>query len=340
MYSEDLTGVIISAKASPSVELDWALSGSLRVARDSQPALCDFYEEHPDIAERVRNLWGPDETLSYPCFLELSALAYGGGVLFGTDTGSFVLRLEELCLHAPEDLPFDSETSDDRNKLLRRIRLLRTDENVRRHYVEVVGEVWDGIETLWETEGRGAVDAALGECRTHLKGGSDPKELALKYLEHVNCTAIGRDEMTRLIDGLGEAGEIVLVPAFFTAKGLVADLPGTLIIGSTAKPMAAAARARTEDLARRLKAIADPTRLAMLHALAHHNMSITDITNHFGLAQPTVSNHVKQLRDAGVVTSGTVGRRRQLTVRREVVSEIIGALDEIFDLGTSGPAER
>jgi DNA-binding transcriptional ArsR family regulator len=64
-------------------------------------------------------------------------------------------------------------------------------------------------------------------------------------------------------------------------------------------------------------------------------MSITDVTNHFGLAQPTVSNHVKQLREAGVVTSRTEGKRRQLTVRREVVDEIISALDEIFDLQES-----
>jgi DNA-binding transcriptional ArsR family regulator len=138
--------------------------------------------------------------------------------------------------------------------------------------------------------------------------------------------------MTRLIEGLGDSGELVFVPAFFTAKGLVADLPGIVIIGMPAKPVAATARARTESLARRLKAIADPTRLAILDALMQNDMSITDVTNLFGLAQPTVSNHVKQLRDAGVVTSSNEGRRRQLTVKREVVDEIISALDEIFDL--------
>ncbi|MFZ0668637.1 MAG: metalloregulator ArsR/SmtB family transcription factor [Acidimicrobiales bacterium] len=332
MYAEDLNGIMMTAKASPSVEIDWALSGSLRVARDSQPALCDFYEQHPEIAERVRHLWSPQETLSYPCFLELSALAYGGGVLFGLDTDAFVSRLEDLCVNAPEDLPFVAETPDDRERLLRRLHLLRTDQSVRRHYVEVVAEVWTGVRGLWETDGRKAVEAALGECAAYLKSGSDPTELTLKYLEQVNCTNIGRNEMTQLIEGLGDEGEIVLVPAFFTAKGLVADLPGILIIGTQAKPMGVASRARTEDLARRLKAIADPTRLAILDALTQRDMSITDVTNLFGLAQPTVSNHVKQLRDAGVVTSSNEGRKRQLTVRREVVDEIVNALDEIFDL--------
>ncbi len=335
MYADDLTGAVMTAKASPSLELDWALSAALRVTRETQPALRDFYEQNPEIAERVRRLWGPAETLSYPCFLELSALAYGGGLLFGLETGDFVSGLEELCRNAPEDLAFAAETPDDGERLRRRLHLLRTEERVRLHYVEVVAEVWDGIRTLWETEGRRAVEVALEECSAHLKRGSNPADLALKYFEQVNCTNIGRDEMNRLIDGLGEESEIVLVPSFFTVKGLVADLPGMLIIGRTAEPVAVAARARTEDLARRLKAIADPTRLAILDALTQHDMSITEVTNHFGLSQPTVSNHVKQLRDSGVVTSGNEGRTRKLTVRREVLREILRELDEIFGLEKS-----
>jgi DNA-binding transcriptional ArsR family regulator len=335
MYASELRGLVISAKASAAVEMDWALTGAHRSDSEVQPVLREFYEDHPELAERVRLLWGPDEALSYPSYLELSALGYASGLLFTPEIETFVSRLEVLCLNAPEDIAFVAETPDDRSILLRRLHLLRTDERVRRNYVEVVTDVWGGVQRLWELDGRGAVEAALAECRAYLKRGSDPMELAVRHLEQVNCTNIGRAEMNYLIDGLGESGEIVLVPAFFTAKGLVADLPGTLIIGTPGKPVAEASRARTDDLARRLKAIADPTRLAILDALTQQDMSITDITNHFGLAQPTVSNHVKQLREAGVVMSRTEGKRRKLTVRREVVDEIISALDKIFDLQVS-----
>jgi DNA-binding transcriptional ArsR family regulator len=330
---------LMTAKPSPSVELDWALSGALRVTRETQPALWDFYQQHPELAERVRGLWGPAETLSYPCFLELSALAFGGGLLFGLDNGTFVSRLGELCLDAPEDLAFAAEAPADRTRLHRRLYLLRNDERVRDNYVEVVAEVWDALRGIWESEGRAAVDSTVTEVVLSLRGQLDPAELAMKYLERNACTNISRDDMTRLIEGLGDGGELVFVPAFFTAKGLVADLPGLLIIGMPAKPVAVAARARTESLARRLKAIADPTRLAILDALMQRDMSITEVTNLFGLAQPTVSNHVKQLRDAGVVTSSSDGKRRQLTVRREVVSEIITALNEIFDLNENRSAD-
>jgi DNA-binding transcriptional ArsR family regulator len=335
MDSNELDGVVISARASAAVEIDWALSGAHRSNRVQHPALSDFYSAHPDLTERVQDLWGPEESLSYPSYLELSSLAHGSGFLFMSEPEALVSQLEQMCRDAPVDLPFAAETPRDGAAFRRRLLLLRTDKAFRRRYVEVVSDLWAEVRGLWELEGRGAVQAAIGECRAYLKRGSDPTELVLKHLDQVNCTNIGTDQVTRLIDGIGVGGEIVLVPAFFGVKGLIADLPGTLIVGTSARPVAATSRARTEDLARRLKAIADPTRLAILDALARGQMTIGDVTAQFGLAQPTVSNHIKQLRDAGVVTSTADGRRRELTVRREVFDEIVSALDEVFDIEDS-----
>ncbi len=62
------------------------------------------------------------------------------------------------------------------------------------------------------------------------------------------------------------------------------------------------ARARTEELARRIRVLADPTRLAILDHLRTGPRSVGDLATDFGLAQPTVSAHVKQLRQARLVT--------------------------------------
>ncbi len=59
------------------------------------------------------------------------------------------------------------------------------------------------------------------------------------------------------------------------------------------------------DLARRLKALADPTRLRLLSIIAAHDggeACVCDLTEPVGLSQPTVSHHLKQLVDAGLVT--------------------------------------
>lgn len=64
-----------------------------------------------------------------------------------------------------------------------------------------------------------------------------------------------------------------------------------------------------ERRARLLKAMADPTRVSMLAALAaaREPICICDFTAAFGLSQPTISHHVARLVEAGLVRSERVG---------------------------------
>jgi ArsR family transcriptional regulator, arsenate/arsenite/antimonite-responsive transcriptional repressor len=59
------------------------------------------------------------------------------------------------------------------------------------------------------------------------------------------------------------------------------------------------------DLARLLKALADPTRLRLVSMVAAHDggeACVCDLTEPLGLTQPTVSHHLKILVDAGIFT--------------------------------------
>ena len=59
------------------------------------------------------------------------------------------------------------------------------------------------------------------------------------------------------------------------------------------------------DLARTLKALADPTRLRLVSMVAAHDggeACVCDLTEPLGLTQPTVSHHLKILVDAGIFT--------------------------------------
>lgn len=62
---------------------------------------------------------------------------------------------------------------------------------------------------------------------------------------------------------------------------------------------------RAEELASVYKALADPTRIQILHVLAAATspVCVCDLTAAFDLGQPTISHHVARLRDAGIVTS-------------------------------------
>jgi ArsR family transcriptional regulator len=66
---------------------------------------------------------------------------------------------------------------------------------------------------------------------------------------------------------------------------------------------ASLSEAQTASLAERLKAIADPTRLRMLDLVVQQEeaVCVCDITPHFPQNQPTISHHLKLLKDAGLI---------------------------------------
>lgn len=60
--------------------------------------------------------------------------------------------------------------------------------------------------------------------------------------------------------------------------------------------------------ARLLAALADPTRLAIVRQLAAGETCACDFTSSCDVGQPTVSHHLRVLREAGVVTSERRGQ--------------------------------
>ncbi len=82
------------------------------------------------------------------------------------------------------------------------------------------------------------------------------------------------------------------------------------------------------DLASRFKALADPARLRLLYLIGAHESGeacVCDLTEPLDLSQPTVSHHLKVLREAGMVT----GERRGTWVHYRLVP---GALDSLRDV--------
>ncbi|MEO6702694.1 MAG: metalloregulator ArsR/SmtB family transcription factor [Jatrophihabitantaceae bacterium] len=84
-----------------------------------------------------------------------------------------------------------------------------------------------------------------------------------------------------------------------------------------------------EGLARMFKALADPTRVRLLSLIAAHaggEACICDLTEPVGLTQPTVSHHMKQLVEAGLVTREQRGKWAYYTVHTETLDQLGQAL--------------
>ena len=78
-----------------------------------------------------------------------------------------------------------------------------------------------------------------------------------------------------------------------------------------------------EDLSSRFKALADPTRLAIVNRLASGEAKCVCEFNSLGLAQPTISHHLRVLREAGLIE---VSHKRGTWVFYRLVPEAVEAL--------------
>ena len=58
------------------------------------------------------------------------------------------------------------------------------------------------------------------------------------------------------------------------------------------------------------RAIADPTRRALLDLLAGQEHSVSALVDRFEMTQPAISQHLRVLRDAGLVRERKLGRQR------------------------------
>jgi DNA-binding transcriptional ArsR family regulator len=68
--------------------------------------------------------------------------------------------------------------------------------------------------------------------------------------------------------------------------------------------------------------IAEPNRRAILNLLVLSEQSVGEIERQLGMAQPTVSKHLRVLRDAGFVESTVDAQRRLYRLRPEPLQEI------------------
>jgi ArsR family transcriptional regulator, arsenate/arsenite/antimonite-responsive transcriptional repressor len=82
-----------------------------------------------------------------------------------------------------------------------------------------------------------------------------------------------------------------------------------------------------DRLAAAFKALADPTRVAIVNRLSGADvLCVCDLTAAFDLSQPTVSHHLRILRDAGLVES----ERRGTWAFYRLVPEAIARLRAVL----------
>ena len=79
------------------------------------------------------------------------------------------------------------------------------------------------------------------------------------------------------------------------------------------------------------RGLADPARLAVVqHLAAHGEHRVTDLVEHVGLAQSTVSGHLACLRDCGLVQARPHGRSTYYSLARPELINLLRAAEGLL----------
>lgn len=119
------------------------------------------------------------------------------------------------------------------------------------------------------------------------------------------------------------------------ASGTTCTVRGSTLVGSTSDDTTTRARFRhltpltrawrvtmlrsvpkyADEVDAVLRALADPTRRALVERLARSPAVVSELAAPFAMALPSLMQHLRVLEDAGVVTSEKHGRVRTVTLR-------------------------
>jgi len=85
-------------------------------------------------------------------------------------------------------------------------------------------------------------------------------------------------------------------------------------------------------MAQLLKVLGHPARLAILDYISRQKACIcNDIVDEIGLAQPTISQHLKELKNIGLIEGEIDGKKVCYCINMEKWDSIQGVLDGFFE---------
>lgn len=317
----------IQVDVSAVVELTFALFLIQRrkeMSAGEQPGwLEDMERDRPDLIRAVQDFWQDEPHVEW---VELAVLADRLHALAGPDPSRLIAGIEEVAAQDAPVPPLPSESPEVHDLVTRRLARLQESPGRRARYRSVVERVWSALQPSWEGGGRDEAEGRVRELRSRLVAGDLASVVPGLHLAM-------RERYAGAISGALSAGEILVVPFGLAQVGQIFLAIGdhvVIALGPRSGQRRDQLRLSAVSAAARFKVLGDPTRLAILGRIMHSPSTVTDLAIYFELAQPTVSAHVKHLRDAGLLESERVGASTTYrTARAKVVEFVDGALEEM-----------
>jgi DNA-binding transcriptional ArsR family regulator len=320
MPAQDETGESgIQVAPSAPLELMWVLHFA-QADHEHEGAFAALEPIRLRLGPELARLRGDDMT-RYST--ELIVLAERSGTMLDLDLRRFFARIDKAASEPAEMPSLLSESPAELEVTRARLARLRAEPATRKRYVELLGEIWKSVEAGWEEEGRSAVIAEARRWKRALDDG-----IAYRQLLGVQTLWAGRPQIDAVADAAASDGKLILSPCWFGGKIHVIELDGTVYAGQGIRHDEPSYRKVAAEISTSIKALADPTRLAILLRLAREPASVTEIARQFHLSQPTVSAHVQVLRESGLLEERTVGRSAKLSASEDGLRRLFSNAEE------------
>lgn len=275
-----------------------------------------------ELGDRLSGFWDDGPTFGS----ELLALAWRAGTFFEPGATFLDSFLDAVRLELPEG-GFEHETEADRETIRRRLRVLAHDPARAASLLHLLCDLWSSIEPAVE-DAAPLVDAEIAGFEAALRETDDPASI-LPYRHIVRRYGIEPE-----VRAAARAGRLAITPSVFAnVRTSFLELPGLLTIGLGLGQRDDGERRRrtARDVATRLKLLSDPRRVEALLLLGERAYSVGDLAREMGLAQPTISVHVKMLREAGLLRSEKAGGRTSYHANAERLRSALAEVGQILE---------
>lgn len=307
----------------PSLVLDlsWIITRFQRHER-KRDFVEQFFVDLARYEDRLTGFWSD----GMRGFAEVEVLAHIAGSLEAVDFTELRQRCDATLRSASLDLNIRlmSEAPEVEAILLARLRSLHESEELRERYFALLSDVWSVVASWWESEGIRTLRRVAAETQRKLAAGSPWYELV-----DVNCSAFD-DRISGIVERFEDGKAVKIAPCAFFGKALYFEFDEYILIGFGIGSDVDSAKQRVAGAIGPLRALADPTRLAIYEFLKRGPSTVKEISESFSLSQPTVSVHVKRLRDVGLVTATRNGTQLEIDIDRAAADVISNTLSAVL----------
>jgi len=310
---------------SPSApsELAWLLNLLTQTARYAEPALAELDGSllpgigrlRKPIQEQIKQLWD-DGLAGCP---ELLYAAHEADCVFDDELTRLLAWFAKPGAKSTVVHAMLTEPERDRTAIADRLHRLRDDARARHTYRSVLVDVWRLASSAWQRSGRAVVTDACSAWKAKLNAGVSIEELVPPRHPLTDAERLGFDDIFM------HRHEFAVSPLYFCMSGgHVVDLDEYVHIAVPASDLLPVRKVRDAAfVSDRLRVLAEPARVHILIQLLSAPAGVMDVARSLRMSQPTVSGHLKILRDAGLVQPRRFGARTVMVASRKRIERLL-----------------